>query len=223
MTASTLALTACFGDFPSASRPSGVNQQADPADIAEPARHIDDVAIASLANGASVALPAAPVQIHLAWAASTAGRDLDLSVVLCGADGRAVSVDSLVFFNQPVGADGTVRTVGRHRSSDATSTNTVAVDLPRVPAGIARLVVAVSVDGTGAATLADVGDLRVVVTDARTALALYPVAGQSGENAVEALELYRQDGEWSLRAVGKGWRTGLSGLAREYGIVVKGD
>jgi stress response protein SCP2 len=66
---------------------------------------------------------------------------LDVSALLCGAD-------AMVFYNQPVGAGGAVRCLGREQPSPTSSTDSIALDLPRMPAEIAKVVIAVSLDGS---------------------------------------------------------------------------
>lgn len=40
------------------------------------------------------------------------------------------------------------------------------------------------------------------------------------ETAAIAVELYRRDGGWKLRAVGQGYNGGLGALARDFGVTV---
>ncbi|MEV4515429.1 TerD family protein [Dactylosporangium sp. NPDC049525] len=194
------------------------------ADVAErpgpPAFHIDDVTLAPMAKGANLPAPTAPVTVTLAWDPATAGADLDVSALLCGGDGRVLHPDAMVFYNQPVGAGGAVRATGRDQPSAASSTDSIALDLPRLPPDIVKVVVAVSLDGSGAAALAGVRRLRVVVTADAEVVAVFPLAGLTSETAAVAIEVYRRDGGWRVRAVGQGWADGLAGLARDYGIDV---
>ena len=41
-----------------------------------------------------------------------------------------------------------------------------------------------------------------------------------GETAMVFGELYRHGSEWKFRAVGQGYRDGLAGIARHYGVDV---
>ena len=42
----------------------------------------------------------------------------------------------------------------------------------------------------------------------------------STETAMIFGELYRNSGDWKLRAVGQGYSTGLAGIARDFGVHV---
>ncbi len=182
--------------------------------------HIDDVALAPMSKGANTAAPTTPLTVTLAWDPASAGADLDVSALLCGGDGRVLHPDAMVFYNQPVGAGGAVRAAGRDQPSAASCTDSVALDLPQMPADVMKVVVAVSLDGSGAAALAAVNRLRVAVTAATDAVAVFPLTGLTTETAAVAIEVYRRDGGWRVRAVGQGWADGLAGLARDYGIDV---
>jgi stress response protein SCP2 len=185
-----------------------------------PPFHIDDVTVTPMTKGANAAIPTTAVTVALAWDPTTAGSDLDVSALLCGADGRVLDPDAMVFYNQPVGAGGAVRALGREQPSPESSTDTITLDLPRMPVPIAKVVVAVSLDGSGAPALAAVNRLRVAVTAETDALAVFPLMGLSTETAAVAIEMYRRDGGWRVRAVGQGWADGLAGLARDFGIDV---
>ncbi|MEV0569771.1 TerD family protein [Dactylosporangium sp. NPDC050588] len=185
-----------------------------------PVFHIDDVTVPPMPKGANVPVPTTTVSVIVAWDPATAGADLDASALLCGGDGRVLNPDAMVFYNQPTGADGAARAAGRDRPSAASATDTITLDLGRMPADIMKVVVAVSLDGSGAPALAAVGRLRVAVTTDAEAVASFPLTGLTTETAAVAIEVYRRAGAWRVRAVGQGWTDGLAGLARDYGIDV---
>ncbi len=85
----------------------------------------------------------------VAWDPATAGADLDANALLCGG-GWVLNPAAMVFYNQPTGADGAARAAGRDRPSAASATDTITLDLGRMPADIMKVVVAVSLDGSGA-------------------------------------------------------------------------
>ncbi|AOR34960.1 export associated protein [Streptomyces fodineus] len=51
-----------------------------------------------------------------------------------------------------------------------------------------------------------------------TELACYTLAGLDSETAVRALELYRRQGAWKVRAVGQGYAAGLTALLADQGL-----
>ncbi|MGW5335014.1 TerD family protein [Streptomyces bauhiniae] len=60
---------------------------------------------------------------------------------------------------------------------------------------------------------------RATVTDAAGAeIARFTLAGLDAESAVVALELYRRQGGWKVRAVGQGYAEGLTALLADLGL-----
>lgn len=165
----------------------------------------------TLSKGANIAIPATTLRVTLTWAS---GPDLDLSGLLVGESGKVHSDDDFVFYNQPAHATGAVAHTGKTGTVDSLS-----IDLAKVPAEVARIVLAASADG---GTFGQVSGLSVAVADAGTTaeLATFAEMGATTETAFVLGELYRREGAWKFRAVGQGWATGLAGLATDYGITV---
>ena len=158
------------------------------------------------------------VVVTLTWE-PVPGTDADLSALLCGADGTVRSDDDLVFYNQPSGAGGAVRHLGKATRGRAT-VDRVLIDPAALPADVDRVVVAASLDGPG--TFGGLGGLAVEVAEgpeAPPAVRCELAAG--AETAVVFAEVYRRAGAWKVRAVGQGYRTGLAGLVTDHGIVVE--
>ncbi|MET8970782.1 TerD family protein [Streptomyces hydrogenans] len=82
--------------------------------------------------------------------------------------------------------------------------------LPPGPAGPARF-------GTAAAPFVTVAD------PAGAAVATYTITGLDRESAVVALELYRRQGAWKVRAVGQGYEGGLADLLADQGAPAAAD
>lgn len=172
-----------------------------------------------LTRGQNTALPAGSVrlQVVVGWSDPEGGHDLDLSALLLGGDGRVRSDHDMVFYNQPVSADGAVRHQGG-TASDAGAEARLAIDLEALDPGV-RTVAVVASPATG--TFADVQDVVLTLLDATsTAQVRYPLAGLGVETAVHLGELYRREDQWRFRAVGQGWASGLAGLATDFGIDV---
>jgi stress response protein SCP2 len=172
----------------------------------------------TLLPGSDVA--GAQLQVVVEWADPKAAADVDVSALLLGGNGRVRSDEDFVFYNVPVGGDGSVRLVGK-RSADERGEDRVAVDLEALPAEVERVVIAASLDaepGTGFGTLAELG---LTVFDAAGGTRLtYAVADAGPETAMVLGELYLRGGDWKFRAIGQGWDSGLAGLATDYGITV---
>jgi stress response protein SCP2 len=79
----------------------------------------------------------------------------------------------------------------------------------------------VSLDAAPDRRLVELGPLRATVSGADgRSLASFVVDGLREESAAIVLELYRRDASWKVRAVGQGYRDGLAGLARDFGVEI---
>jgi stress response protein SCP2 len=164
-----------------------------------------------------VGLTGAPVVVSLVWT-PVPGVDADLSALLTTASGKVRSDADFVFYNQPTGAGGAVRHLGKSQRGGVT-VDQVQVDPAALPADIERVVIAASLDGTG--TFGSLRGLAVEVAAAGSAVAAIRCELAAGsETAFVFAEVYRRAGEWKVRAVGQGYAAGLAGLATDYGVSV---
>ncbi|WP_072691615.1 TerD family protein [Rhodococcus marinonascens] len=172
-----------------------------------------------LSKGQNTTLPNHPVMIAVSWP-GVSHVDADLSALLL-ADGCVRSDDDFVFYNQPGSPDGSVTHTGKTRT-DGVVTDTLVCTLSQADPAIDAVAVSVSVDGPAAARLADLGELAVEAA-VGTETFTFIIDDLSDETAAVAVELYRRDGRWKLRAVGQGYRDGLAGLARDFGVTVEDE
>ncbi|MQS12064.1 TerD family protein [Streptomyces kaniharaensis] len=176
-----------------------------------------------MAKGANIALPAAAVRAVLRWSATPGAPDVDASALLLGTDGRVRSDADFVFYNQPRHPSGLVRHLPKQQTPDgAEITDTVEVELAKLPADVDRVVLAGSAEG---GAFGAVAGLRVLLFDAAAgengpAIAEFAVTDADAVTALVAGELYRRAGAWKFRAVGQGYASGLIGLATDFGITV---
>ena len=138
------------------------------------------------------------------------GSDVDLCALLVGEDGKVAGDDDFVFYNAPRHASGSVELPG------AGSSTGLRIDPAAVPAAVARIVVAVTVEDGGSLTGVEV-QLRGAGAD--PVLAFVP-AQLAEVTAAVLVEVYRRADSWKVRAVGQGWATGLAGLVTDFGIAV---
>ena len=163
-----------------------------------------------------------PFVVTLTWARK---GDLDPDVTaLILTDGKVRSDPDMVFRNQPDGPDdahGAVRYLGKG-SGGLGVTDRVRIDPARLPAGVNKVAVSVSLDeGLGV-----LGPFRVEIAPEHapdTPTVTYTVADATSETAMVAVEVYEHTTGWKARAVGQGWTTGLAGLATDFGIVIDQD
>ncbi len=94
-----------------------------------------------------------------------------------------------------------------------------AVDLDAVADEVHRVGVLLSLPPGGPGRFGAVAASHVAVTDMDgTGLAEYTLTGLEAETAVVALEIYRRQGSWKVRAVGQGYADGLAALFADQGL-----
>jgi hypothetical protein len=102
---------------------------------------------------------------------------------------------------------GTPTLPGLEVSKQAAADHRLAVDLGAIPEAVHRVSVllALPLGGDGPARFGAVAAPFVAVTGLDgTEVASYTITGLDAESAVVALELYRRQGAWKVRAVGQG-------------------
>ncbi|MEJ7650074.1 MAG: TerD family protein [Nakamurella sp.] len=151
--------------------------------------------------------------------------DADVSVLLLGDDGRVRSNDDLIFYNQPVGADGAVHLRDKIRTdheSTPVASDVVTVELDDLPDDVARIVLSASLDPGLGITFAAASSvtLRIARSSDAQELVIFGIEALSSETALLFGEFYRRSGEWKVRAIGQGFADGLTALVTEFGVDV---
>lgn len=188
----------------------------------------------SLSKGGNVSLTKeAPgltaVLIGLGWdARTTTGTDFDLdaSAIMVKSDGKVVSDSHFIFFNNMTSPDGSVEHTGDNLTGEGEGDDeALKVNLSAVPAEVDKIVFPVSIydADSRSQSFGQVRNafIRVVNQAGGTEIARYDLTEDaSTETAMIFGELYRNNAEWKFRAVGQGYASGLSGIARDYGVNV---
>ncbi|HOW76002.1 MAG TPA: TerD family protein [Candidatus Competibacteraceae bacterium] len=162
----------------------------------------------------------AAVDITLNWEPANTALTLDSSAFILNAQGKVRGDDDFIFYNQLTLPGG-----GVQRASDGRS---FTVAFAKLPAGIERIVIALTID-QGQRRGQSFGQLSQVRAELRDAprqapLATFPLATKMmAETALIVGEFYLRNGEWKFRAVGQGFVGGLGPLARQYGVDVADD
>ncbi len=186
----------------------------------------------SLVKGGNISLTKeAPglqkVVVGLGWdARTTDGQafDLDASAIGCDADGRAVSDQHFVFFNNKQSPDGAIVHSGDNVTGEgAGDDEQIVVDFSGAPDALARVVFPVSIYDaeTRGQNFGQVRNafIRVMDQASNSEIARYDLSEDaSTETAMVFGELYRSGAEWKFRAVGQGYSAGLAGIARDFGV-----
>ncbi|MEV6295019.1 TerD family protein [Streptomyces sp. NPDC051896] len=181
------------------------------------------VAPVTLIPGQTLVLPEEAWQ-GLRMAFSFAGADADLTLFLTGHDGHVAGDEDFVFYNQPSGADGAVRLLGKQPEGPHTIERAT-VHLTALPEHVRRVAIAINMDVDTGLTCGSLTH-AVLRMDCTTAGAwTFQPPADPNVRAMVVAELYRHtvDGQpaWKLRAVGQGWAEGLDALARAHGVDVE--
>ena len=152
--------------------------------------------------------------------------DLDASALMVKADGRVVSDQHFVFYNNLTSPDGSVEHTGDNLTGDGDGDDEVIkVDLAAIPPVVERIIFPVTIHDAAARgqNFGQVANAFIRVVDQATdhEIVRYDLSEDfSVEDAVVFGELYRNNGEWKFRAVGQGYTTGLVGILRDFGVSV---
>jgi tellurium resistance protein TerD len=188
----------------------------------------------SLTKGGNVSLTKeAPgltaVSVGLGWdARTTTGTDFDLdaSAIMVDSAGKVLSDRHFIFFNNTTSPDGSVEHTGDNLTGEGEGDDeSIKVNLAAVPVEVDRIVFPVSVyegqaRGQGFGQVRN-AFIRIVNQAGGTEIARYDLTEDaSTETAMLFGELYRNGAEWKFRAVGQGYSSGLTGIARDFGVSV---
>ncbi|MBD0710536.1 TerD family protein, partial [Streptomyces sp. CBMA291] len=104
----------------------------------------------------------------------------------------------------------------------AAADHCLGIDLDEVPDTVHRISLLLALPGArtgGAARFGTLAAPFVAVTGTDgTEIATYTITGLDRESAVVALELYRRQGTWKVRAMGQGYEDGLTALLDDQGL-----
>ncbi|MEV4438758.1 TerD family protein [Streptomyces sp. NPDC049577] len=149
----------------------------------------------------------------------TADRPMVAGATLGDEDGRISDAQGVAHPAAP-------RLPGLEVSRQAAAEHRLAVDLEALPDAVHRVHVLLALpSGTGGpASFGATAAPHLVVTGLDGAeLVSYTVTGLGAESAVVALELYRRQSAWKVRAVGQGYAGGLAALLHDQGLGAAGE
>ncbi|MFJ1544507.1 TerD family protein [Streptomyces sp. NPDC088246] len=110
---------------------------------------------------------------------------------------------------------------GLEVSGQAAAEHRLAVDLDALPASVHRVTVLLALPAGvgGPVRFGAVASPFVAVTGLEgSEIATFTLTGLDSESAVTALELYRRQGAWKVRAVGQGYAGGLAAMLADQGL-----
>jgi tellurium resistance protein TerD len=149
--------------------------------------------------------------------------NMTMATILCGTDGRALSDQHFVFFNQLSSPDLSVQQLKQALGGDQEQ---VEIDLASVPAQVDRIVVVVYVN-EGPAQKRTLGQLRSCVVrvlnldgNAELVRSEELASTLQAETALALGEVYRHNTEWKFKVLGQGYSKGIAGVASDYGLTL---
>src|SRR5690606_11010468 len=138
----------------------------------------------------------------------------DLSALLVTDRGKVRTDADFVFYNQPIGPG--VRLVPGPAGQSAS----LSIDLNQIPADIDQIRAVITLDDASSSFGAFAPPTAIVSDTAGTRLYEYRIDGLDRESIVIALEVYRRQGAWKVRAVGQGYAGGFAALVTDHGVNV---
>ncbi|MFE7575214.1 TerD family protein [Streptomyces sp. NPDC057521] len=164
---------------------------------------------AELVRGQNHTLPQTRLEIRI-----SAGAPVVAGATLGDEQGRVAGVEWIAHPGSP-------QLHGLEVSRQAAADHRLAVDLDALPEGVHRVTVLLALPlGAGGPTrFGAVASPFVAVTGLDGAeIATFTLTGLDSESAVAALELYRRQGAWKVRAVGQGYAGGLAAMLADQGV-----
>ncbi|MFF4247107.1 TerD family protein [Streptomyces sp. NPDC001822] len=164
---------------------------------------------AELVRGQNHALPRTRLEIRV-----SAGSPVVAGATLGDEQGTVRGVEWIAH-------PGAHRLPGLEVSRQAAADHRLAVDLDALPDAVHRVTVLLALP-LGAGRPGRFGAVAapfVAVTGLDgTEIATFTLTGLDSESAVTAVELYRRQGGWKVRAVGQGYAAGLAGMLADQGL-----
>jgi len=179
----------------------------------------------NLQKGQRENLNAQKFTIGLGWdtnASSTgAAFDLDASVFMLGANGKIVSDEFFVFYNNTKSPDGSVTHTGDNLTGAGDGDDeSILVDLSKLNPGVQEICIVVTIHDAQnrKQNFGQVRNSFIRVYDQGNAeLVKYELDEDfSVETAVEFGRIYNKGGQWKFEAIGAGMKGGLEDYLKKY-------
>lgn len=166
--------------------------------------------------------------VGLGWDARTTDGspfDLDASAIICGADGKALSEESFVYYNSLVDPSGAVVHQGDNRTGAGDGDDEqIIINLDKVPAEASKIAIICSIDDPGNAglTFGQVSNAYIRLINNQNPFGeevRYDLGEDAGqEKSLIFAEIYRYNGSWKMKAVSQGYNSGLAGVIADFGL-----
>ncbi|QTH41161.1 TerD family protein [Cohnella sp. LGH] len=170
------------------------------------------------------------VKIGLGWDTNKydggSAFDLDATAFCLNDSGKVNSDNDFIFYNNKNNSNGSIQLSGDNQTGEGDGDDeSVVIDLGQVPAEVQKVAFCITIHDAAARNqnFGQVANSYARVANEATGeeLIRYDLGEDfSIETAVVVAELYRHGAEWKFSAVGSGYRDGLAGLCRDFGVQV---
>lgn len=153
---------------------------------------------------------------------SGSGFDLDASAFLLNSDGKVISNEHFVFYNNLKSPEGCVEHTGDNLTGDGDGDDeTIKIDLSKLPQGCETITFVVTIDNAElkGQNFGQVRNAFVRIYDPNTneEIIKYDLGEDfSIETAIEFGNLYLKDGQWKFKAIGSGFAGGLQKFVDKF-------
>ena len=170
------------------------------------------------------------IEVGLGWDVATNTAipyDLDAEAFMLGADGKVLSDDWFIFYNQPMSPDGSCKHMGDNKDGSGVGDDEVIqLQLSRVNPRVAKIAFVVSINEAlqRGHNFGGVQNAYVRVVDKSTNKELIKFNLTDFFADVTSMtvgELYLKNGEWRFNAVGQGLKKDMDGLCNFYGVNIQ--
>ena len=150
--------------------------------------------------------------------------DLDASAFVLDGNGKVLSDQHFVFYNNAQDPSGAVKHLGDNRTGEGEGDDEVIeIALGTMPPTAAKVTFVVTIHDAEARkqNFGQVSNayIRALNAEGAQEIARYDLSEDaSTEMAMIFGELYRHNEEWKFKAIGQGYAGGLAAVARDYGV-----
>ncbi|MSU32187.1 MAG: TerD family protein [Pedosphaera sp.] len=180
----------------------------------------------NLTKGQRIDVGLRKAAIGLGWnpntQASAHGYDLDASAFMLGENGKLVSGDHFVYYNNLESPDKALTSTGDNRTGEGDGDDeTLIADIDKIDARVSEIVFVVTIHEAEIRkqNFGQVRNafIRIYDTANGEEICKYELDEDfSTESAVEFGRLYRRDGAWKFEAIGRGHKGGLENLVTKF-------
>lgn len=168
------------------------------------------------------------ILIGLGWDinASDTGADFDLdaSVFLLDSNAKVANEKDFIFYNNLSSSDGSVVHTGDNRTGEGDGDDeSIKVDLSKISSSIKEIAIVVTIHEATQRKqnfgMVRNAFIRLVNDETNTEIVRYDLEEDySTETGLLFGRLYFKDNEWKFSAVGTGYKEGLDGFCKQFGL-----